>query len=127
MIGAPSYLPMPPTNGDDRFLTVSVPSGGAETTVLTFRTRTGQRCFIVMLGTNTAGSPNNITWNLKSEGAKVFPYSDFQVSPSDPSVWKYLPWPIEVPQNAEISVTARNAGASSSNCTARVIVYYTDL
>lgn len=123
---APSYLPKPPVNGDDRFATVSVPSGGAETTVMSFRTRTGQRPFIVAIATNTGGSPDNITWNVKADGAKLYPWADFGVSPSDPSLWDFLGWPIEVSQNCELSITAKNAGASAANCTGRLIVYYTE-
>lgn len=123
---APSYLPSPPTTADDRFGSVSVPSGGAETTVATFRTRVGLRCFVVALATNTEGSPSDITWNLKVDGSKFFPYADFNVSPADPSLWDYLPWPLEIPQNAEVSITARNAGAATVVCTGRVVVMYTE-
>lgn len=127
MTGAPDFLPGPVVHGEDRFLTTAVASGGAETTVLTFRTQMGRRPFVVALATNTSGAASDIVWSLKSDGAKMFPYSDFSVSPSDPSLWSYLPFPVEVPQNAEISVTAKNSGGASANCTARVVVFYTDL
>ena len=127
MTGAPDFLPGPVVYFDDRFLTTAVPSGGAETTVLTFRTQVGRRPFVVTLATHTSGSASSIVWSLKSDGSKMFPYSEFSVSPSDPSLWRFLPYPVEVPQNAEISVTAKNSGGASADCTARVMVFYTDL
>ncbi len=123
---APSFLPKPPISADDRAGSVSVPAGGVDTALVSFRTKVNLRCFIVALATNTEGSPSDIVYNLKADGSKVFPWADFNVSPADPSLWVYLPFPIEVGQNTEISVTARNNGGAAVICTGRVIVMYTE-
>lgn len=126
-MGAPDFLSGVPKSVDDRFRSVSVPSGSVETTVVSVNTRVGVRAFICFLASNTQGPPSDITWNLKASGAKQFPYSDFSVQvaeisrPSD-----YLPFPVEVAQNSTVEITAKNAGVAAVVCSARVQIFYLD-
>lgn len=127
-MNAPGFITNPVVQVDDRFAAVSVPSGGTDTAVVSIKTRVGVRPFVVFLGTNTQGSAADFVWNLKADGAKMFPYADFSVQVAEISrPTDYLPYPVEVGQNTTIEITARNNSGAAVVCSGRLMIFYSDL
>lgn len=112
---------------DDKFGLVSIPAG-TTTDILNFRTKTGKHAFLVGLSTaaESAGI-QYLTYDVKQDTSKIWPYGSINVQLSDPAIWSFLPFPISLNQNALIQVSATNAGPAAYNATARLMIYYAEI
>lgn len=114
-----------PVNGcDDKSATVAVVAGTV-TDLVSFNTKTGKKAWVVGICTNTAGSPDDVTYFATADGRPIGEYGKFTVSPADPQLYSFLPFPLEVGENSILKVQALCATVAA-NVTGRVIVFYTD-
>lgn len=113
-------------DSDDVGAQVTIPFGGAETTVVSFTLKHGNKVYISALANAVAsGGESVVTFRFKRNGSDVYPYSRSTVQWSDPADPKELVRVIPCQGGDLIEVTAANSdGAVNYAATARVQTQY---
>lgn len=113
-------------DGADPYASVAVAPSARNTIVLSERIPVGVKAFIRALGNAVqAGGESSLTFRLKFNGQRVYPYDGSLNQWGDPSQLQNLPARIPVAQGTIVSVECDNSDAANTwTATARVWLEY---
>lgn len=113
---------------DDQYNTIDAAADTADQAVVSFRTKTGKRPYLVALGNGIgAGGAALVTFRLLQNKQRIYPYDGSLNQWGDPTNLQRLIKRIELGQNALIEVMVDNADpANTFESTARLLVEYED-
>ena len=108
-------------------LSASPPAPGTLTTILSYQTKPGKRCFIAVIANDVdAGGIGSVYMQVTVNGIPLKDYTFTVNQWTSPQLLSRLPVRIEVSQLATVAMSAYNVSASNYNGYGRILFEYED-